>query len=92
MTDLAILVKIKLSEDPTALWRVEQVSVIKDGETHPVTVEELVFETRSEAEWDAKLRARWFLRKNFALEDHGDIIYETLPPPEELSSDSPFSR
>ena len=75
-----IHVKVELVEDISGGWRIAHVVVTKDGQPYPVTLEEQVFENRVLAKLDAKMRARWFLRQTFDVEDHGDITYHLIPP------------
>ena len=75
-----IHVKVEWVEDIFGGWRIAQVVVTKDGQPYPVKLEEQVFENRVLAKWDAKMRARWFLRQHFEIEDHGDITYHLIPP------------
>ena len=81
MSRPVIHVKIELVENIFGGWRIALLIVTKDGQPYPVTLEEQVFENRVLAKWDAKMRARWFLRQNLDIEDHGDIAYHLIPPP-----------
>jgi len=80
MSRPVIHVKVELVEDIFGGWRIAQVVVTKDGQPYPVKLEEQVFENRVLAKWDAKMRARWFLRQHFEIEDRGDITYHLIPP------------
>jgi len=80
MSQPVIHVKVELVEDIFGGWRIARVVVTKDGQPYSVNLEEHIFENRGLAQWDAKMRARWFLRQHFEIEDHGDITYHLIPP------------
>jgi len=89
MSQPVIHVKVELVEDIFGGWRIARVVVTKDGQPYPVKLEEHIFENLVLAKWDAKMRARWFLRQHFEIEDHGDITYHLIPPLSEESRSNP---
>ena len=74
-----IHVKIGL-EHLTGLWQVVQIVVNKDGQPHLVKHGEECFAGKTQAERDARMRVRWFLKQNFAINDNSDILWEIWPP------------
>ena len=74
-----IHVRIDL-EDLTGFWRITRITVKRDATEHRVTSGEDQFKNKAQALSAARMRARWFLMKNFGKVPEGEIVWDVWPP------------